>query len=178
MPDEKDQNEQSKQETEYLREAVRLAELRIEQQQRTDEINQRKAVLFITFCFAMAGYLYAGKGAETQCLPSAVWGIGKAVLGALLLAAIVCAVFVVNFAYWKVHGVEPSYTMDEYFGENYNKMARDLLEYYDEFFKNNKEVLDKKGEYLLWARNFGFPGMALFFILILVESVACFITAL
>ncbi|MBE8157793.1 MAG: hypothetical protein HAW59_00110, partial [Betaproteobacteria bacterium] len=48
MPDEKDQNEQSKQETEYLREAVRLAELRIEQQQRTDEINQRKAVLFIT----------------------------------------------------------------------------------------------------------------------------------
>lgn len=87
--------------TEYLREALRLAELRIERQQRDNEINQRKTVWLITFCLSTAGYLYASEPEATaQCFSSVFWKTTAIVLGIIFFIAVGFSVAVVNTADW------------------------------------------------------------------------------
>ena len=160
-------------EDEYLREALRLAELRIEQQQRSGEINQRKAVWLITFCLTTAGYLYASQpDAEVRDFLPVLWKITAIILGIVFAIAVVFSIMVINIANWRVQGAPKSYTLHPYFDKNFNKMAEDLLKQYEVNYRFNNMVLYRRGKYFKSAKYLGFGGIAGSALLILGKETA------
>ncbi|MGI9306435.1 MAG: hypothetical protein ACR2P5_03930 [Gammaproteobacteria bacterium] len=158
--------------SEYLREAIRLVELRLEQQQKSSDENQRKAALLITFCVAVIGYLYAEQPDESGVyLPLALWWTVKVILAVILGAAVFYGLQVVDIKKWGVSGADPAY-VDSRFGWDFNQMAEELLDGYKECFDINKGNLEKKVKKLKIARNLGILGITLSLLWIVMERIS------
>ena len=169
--------EEYKKETEYLREAVRLAELRLEEQQKTSDIIRRQTVLLITYGAAAFTYLHAGEPAMPlkQHWFSHVLIAGNIIVAAAFIKAVYHCVGIFDIKKWGVPGADADYLLHEYFGKDFNKMAENLLENYREIFnQNEKNNGDKINEFIA-IRKWGMAGIAGASVLIIAEKTSLFI---
>ena len=138
--------------SEYLREAVRLAELRMSEQNSLERDYERKAVLMITFCVVIAGYLFAGNWAG--------WAVLKILPIAFLAVAVWKGVRTFEFKEFGAQGIHPE-TSAELFELNYNTdLLREyaLVEYEDRLNRNGR-YLNRRAERLEFAKPYFYTGL-------------------
>ena len=166
------------QETEYLKEALRLAELRLEEQNTTLTLQEKKAALVVTLCIAIIGYLLSFTG-DIKALPEVLDHIFKTKIGDLwtslifkitpsliLACAMVRSIRSLNLMDFGTRGASPGYSMSDYFGHDLNKLAKGLLEDYNDRIKKNQEMLDHKQKEMIKARKWLYTGIPLAIVLV------------
>ena len=167
------------QKEEYLKEAVRLAELRLEEQNIALTLQEKKAVLIATICIVIIGYLLTFAGDIEQVSITLdylfrtklgeLWPllIFKILPSLILAFAMVHSIQSLNLSDLGIRGASPRYTLDNYFNRDLNKLAKELLEDYNARIKENQEMLEAKNEEMRKARNWLFRGIPLSIILVI-----------
>lgn len=170
------------QKTEYLKEAVRLAELRLEEQNIALTLQEKKSALIATFCIVIIGYLLTFTGDIEQVSRTLdylfrtklgeLWPllIFKIIPSSVLALAMLYSIRSLNLADIGIRGAPPEYTLDNYFKRNLNKLAKELLENYNDRIKENQEMLETKNEEMRKARNWLFIGTPLAVILVIARE--------
>ncbi|MBE8157805.1 MAG: hypothetical protein HAW59_00170 [Betaproteobacteria bacterium] len=169
MADEKD-----KQETEYWREAVRLVELHLQEQNRANQENQNKVVLLMTFCVSSFGFLYVAGDWDVweKCLPPYIWIFG--ILAAVFAISVGFGIAALNTTGWGVPGADADYSFQAGLPGNFNLRSRVLLKTYQEYCEKNQKTLKRKQTYIKWSKKFGLFGIGcVFIILVLSQSNIC-----
>ena len=163
---------------EYLQEALRLAELRLEEQSITLTLQEKKAVLVVTLCIAVIGYLLTSSGeiwklAETinhnyQTKSGDLWiSLIFKILPSLFLAfAMIHGIRSLSLMNLGTRGASPGYSMSDYFGQDVNKLAKGLLEDYNDRIKKNQKMLDHKRKEMIKARKWLYFGIPLAIVLV------------
>ena len=67
-------------------------------------------------------------------------------------------------------GASPGYSLNDYFGRNLNRMAKGLLEDYDDRIKKNIEMLEAKYKEMKKARNWLYWGVPLAIVLVAIRE--------
>ena len=155
--------------SEYLREAVRLAELRMTEYARIYNEYERRAVLLITFCVALIGYLLSGEWAEWTaavkflaifCLMSAAWK----------------GLRIFSFSEFGVQGIHPNTVANPIFGGR----ADVLLEYvrgeYAERIDQNAKNLHSRSRFLDSAKRWFYAGLTTTAAIVLAEKLRIMIS--
>ncbi len=166
------------QKTEYLQEALRLAELRLEEQSITLTLQEKKAVLVVTLCIAVIGYLLTSTG-EIEKVTEIFNNIFQTKFGDLWISLIFKILPSLFLAFAMIYGIRslslmnlgtrgasPGYSMSDYFGHDLNKLARGLLEDYNDRIKKNQKMLDHKKKEMIKARKWLYFGIPLAIILV------------
>lgn len=163
---------------EYLQEALRLAELRLEEQNITLTLQEKKAVLVVTLCIAVIGYLLTssgeiGKVAEIvnilfQTKSGDLWiSLIFKILPSLILAfAMIHGIQSLSLMNLGTRGTSPDYSMNDYFGQDSDKLAKGLLEDYNDRIKKNQKMLDHKKKEMIKARKWLYFGIPLAIVLV------------
>ncbi|MDE0286353.1 MAG: hypothetical protein OXI88_23185 [Gammaproteobacteria bacterium] len=166
------------QETEYLKEALRLAELRLEEQNTTLTLQEKKAALVVTLCIAIIGYLLTFTG-DIQTVPVILDYLFKTkfgdlwtslifkILPSLILAfAMVHSIRSLNLMDLGTRGASPGYSMSDYFERDLNNLAKGLLEDYHERIIENQDMLEHKKKEMKSARKWLFIGIPVAIVLV------------
>lgn len=162
-----------RQKSDYLKEALRLAELRLEEQNITLILQEKQAALIVTLCIAFIGYLLTFTG-EIEQVPMLLDYIFRTKLGELWTSLIFKILPSLPLAFAMLHsiqsfslvdlgtrGASPDYSTNDYFGRNLNRLARGLLVDYNERVRNNQEMLKGKNKEMRKARKWLFIGIPL-----------------
>ena len=145
---------ETKQGLEYRKEALRLAELRLGEQNLTYDTQTNKVVLIGTVCFVFSGYLLAFpiesvKPFEILCWAFPSWCV------LLVLSILPALVFSVPFYHcvnaldlktFSLRGASPNYTMSDYFKCDSYELTERLLEAYETRIQNNANELDANSD--------------------------------
>ena len=167
------------QETEYLKEALRLAELRLEEQNTTLSTQGKKAVLIATLCIAFIGYLLAFTGGVGETYTVFGWHIPPKyanllvfkILPSLPLAmAMLFSIQALDLEDLGTRGATPEYTLDEYFKHNLYQLMMVLLEDYNERIYENQKILEAKNSEMVKARNWLFVGIPVAIIMVAIRE--------
>ncbi len=165
--------------TEYLKEALRLAELRLEEQNITLSKLENKAVLIATLCIVLIGYLLAFTGGLEETYSIKSWNIPSKHANLLIFKILPCLPLAVAMLYsiqslnlvnLGTRGASPGYSLNDYFGRNLNRLAKGLLEDYDDRIKKNIEMLEAKYEEMKKARNWLYWGVPLAIMLVAIRE--------
>ena len=162
-------------ELEYLKEAVRLAELRLEAQDKAYDAQTKKVVLMGSVCFVFIGFLFAfpiekEKTYEIFCWSFPAWG------AVLVFKYLPCLPFVMSLYHsfksldlksFKLPGFSPKYTTDKCFESDPSKLTEKMLQDYEDRIKDNAEVIENNGDKMEEAKNWLIYGM-LFAVLVVV----------
>lgn len=170
------------QKTEYLKEALRLAELRLEEQNITLSLQEKKAALIVTLCIAVIGYLLTFTG-DIGKVPVTMDNLFRTELGELWTSLIFKILPSLFLAFAMLHsiqslsvadlgtrGASPGYSMNDYFGRNLNKLAKGLLEDYNDRIRNNQDMLEYKKKEMAKARIWLFIGIPLAIVLVAIRE--------
>lgn len=170
------------QKSEYLKEALRLAELRLEEQNATLSLQERIAALIATLCIAFIGYLLTFTGDIGRFSKILDWlsGIKSGGLWTLIIfetlpslplaIAMLHSIRSLNLMDLGTRGASPGYTLNDYFGRNLNRLAKGLLEDYNVRIRRNQEMLEDKNKELTKARNWLFFGIPLAIFLVVLRE--------
>ena len=155
---------------EYFKEALRLAELRLEEQNTTLTLQEKKAVLIATLAIAFVGYLlaFSGEIGTTLTILNRSGPVNEFwVLMIFQILPSVPSVFALahsmaslNLMELGTRGAPPRYTLDDYFKGDLNELVVGLLEDYDERITNNQELLETKNKEMRKAKKWLFLGFA------------------
>lgn len=168
---------------EYLQEALRLAELRLEEQNITLTLQEKKAVLVVTLCIAVIGYLLTstgeiGKVTEifnyfSQIKLSELWisSIFKILPSLILAIAMLHGIQSLSLMNLGTRGASPDYSMSDYFGHDLNDLSKGLLEDYNDRIKKNKKMLDHKKKEMIKARKWLYFGIPLAIVLVATREI-------
>ena len=168
------------QKSDYLKEALRLAELRMEEQNITLTTHGKKAVLIVTLCIAFIGYLLAFTGGVGETYTIFCWNIPSKYANLLifkilpsspLAMAMLYSIQALDLEDLGTRGASPDYTLNLYFKRNLYQLAKELLDDYNERIKQNEKILDTKNREMEKARNWLFLGIPLAIILVIVREV-------
>ncbi len=149
--------------SEYLREAVRLAELRMTEYARIYNEYERRAVLLITFCVALIGYLLSGEWAEWTaavkflaifCLMSAAWK----------------GLRIFSFSELGVRGIHPNTLADPVFGGREKAMLEYVRGQYAERIDWNGKILDLLVRRFQSAKRWFYAGLTTTAVIVLAEK--------
>ena len=167
------------QESDYLKESLRLAELRLEEQSITLTLQEKKAALIATLCIAFIGYLltFTGDIGEASTILDRLFKTKLGELWTLLIFkilpslplafAMLHSIQSLNLVDLGTRGASPGYTLDNYFERDLNKLAEELLEDYNDRIKVNQEMLVSKNKEMRNARNWLFIGIPLAIVLVI-----------
>ena len=170
------------QKTEYLKEALRLAELRLEEQNITLTLQEKKAVLIATLCIALIGFLLTFTGDIEQvsraldCLigikPSIFWAsfVFKILPSLILAVAMLHSIQSLNLAKLGIRGAAPGYTLNDYFDRDLYRLAKGLLKDYDDRIKRNIKTLKIQDTEMKKAKNWLFIGIPVAIFLVAVRE--------
>ena len=163
------------QKSDYLKEALRLAELRLEEQHITLTTQGKKAVLIATLCIAFIGYLLAFTGAIGETYSILGWNIPLKFTNLLIFKILPCLPLAMAMLYsiqaldledLGTRGATPEYTLDEYFKHDLYQLMIVLLEDYNERIYENEKILGTKNREMVKARNWLFIGIPLAIVLV------------
>jgi len=146
-------NQPNQSETLYLQEVIRLAELEIKEQSDTLVATEKKAILLLTLHIAIIGYLLS-----TSAPGNSLAAMLEMAITFILMASTLIGMVVLYPSDFGVAGINPKYSMDEYFGGNFNRMADRLKDLYEERIVFNYDQLAKKGRLLDWSKTIGLIG--------------------
>ena len=170
------------QKTEYLQEALRLAELRLEEQSVTLTLQEKKAVLVVTLCIAVIGYLLTSTGEigklteifnylfQTKLSDLSIALIFKILPSLILAFAMLHGIQSLSMMNLGTRGASPGYSMSDYFGHDLNKLAKGLLEDYNDRIRENQDMLDHKKKEMKKARKWLFFGIPLAIVLVAIRE--------
>ena len=168
-----------KQNLDYLKEALRLAELRLEEQNITLSTQGKKAVMIATLCIALIGYLLAFTGGVGEIYTVPGWNIPPKytnlfifkILPSLPLAmAMLFSIQALDLEDLGTRGATPEYTLDEYFKHDLYQLMIVLLEDYNERIYENQKILEVKNKEMVKARNWLFLGIPVAIIMVAVRE--------
>ena len=155
--------ESAKTESAYWQESVRLAELRMTEQSALQNEYDRKAVLMITFCVVLIGYLFVGEWEG--------WLAAKLAPIVMLSWAACRGMQILQFAEFGVQGIEPDISI--YFADRAtNEFEEHVLQEYAEKIGRNQTSLARQRGYLEKGRAWLYRGIAAAFIVSVLEKIA------
>ncbi|MGI9297025.1 MAG: hypothetical protein ACR2QC_03905 [Gammaproteobacteria bacterium] len=151
-------------ESAYWEEAVRLAELRMTEYNRIQIGYERRAVLLITFCVVIIGFLFAGEWAGWLALKFAP---------VLLLAfAAIRGMLILQFAEFGVQGIHPRTLADSsLFEGNTDALREYVCQEYAERIDRNQKLLARQSKHLECGRILLYLGLAGAFIVSVAEKI-------
>ena len=172
----------AQQELEYRKEAVRLAELRLEAQDQAYDAQTKKVVLMGSVCFVFIGYLFAFPIEKEKtyelfywCLPA--WG------AMLVFKYLPCLPFVISLYHsfksldlksFKLPGFSPKYTTDKCFESDPSKLTEKMLQDYEDRIKDNAAVIDSNGGKMEAVKNWLIFGVLFAVIVVVVRELVSF----
>ena len=168
----------TQQELEYRKEAVRLAELRLEAQDLAYDAQTKKVVLIGTVCFIFIGFLIVfpiekEKTYEIFCWSFAAWGVS------LVFKHLPCLPFVMSLYHsfksldlksFSLPGFSPKYTTDKCFESDASKLTEKMLIDYEDRIKENADALKINGEVMGKAKSWLIYGMLFAVIIVVVRD--------
>ena len=134
---------------EYLREAVRLAELRMSEHSRLQIGNERRAALLITFCVVLMGYLLGGDW-------TGWWGM-KCLPFLFLTAAAMQGIWILEPTEFGLQGMHPA--VSAIYKDNGDKLPEYIQKIYGEKIGKNGRALTLQSKYLERARIWLYWGL-------------------
>lgn len=148
-------SEESK--TLYLKEALKLSETTIAEQNSAFATIDRKAILLVTLYVAIIAFLLSWKYDSDEKM---IILISYTIIVVLIIAALVGlgALYTRPFA---VPGASPKYLMRKDFNHNLDKMSEDLLNVCNDRFNLNKTILTEKLVYSKISLRLGVAGIFL-----------------
>lgn len=154
--------------SDHLQEAVRLAELRLSEQNTLQAEYERKAILLITSCAAIIGYLFAGDLFAT--IQSAGWLVSVKILALiLLLCAAVKGMRTIEFVKFGVRGIHPAIATK--FFEEKIALLKFACDIYTDRINDNNSVLENRAKRLKSAQMPFYLGLAITVASTLIEKV-------
>ena len=168
----------TQQELEYRKEAVRLAELRLEAQDQAYDAQTKKVVLMGSVCFIFIGFLFAfpiekEKTYDFYCMCLPAWG------AMLVFKYLPCLPFVISLYHsfksldlksFKLPGFSPKYTTDKCFESDSSKLTEKMLQDYEKRIANNAEVIDSNGDKMEAAKSWLIFGMLFAVVVVVVRE--------
>ena len=168
------------QKSEYLKEALRLAELRLEEQNVTLTLQEKKAVLIATLSIAFIVYLLAFTGESGEAytilgrkipLKPTNFFIFKILPSCLFVMSMIHSINALDLTKLGTRGASPNYALDDYFNHDLYELRNGLLEDYNERVEKNEKILEVKDKQLRKARNWLFYGIQLAIVLVLYREI-------
>lgn len=168
----------AQQELEYRKEAVRLAELRLEAQDQAYNAQTKKVVLMGSVCFVFIGFLFTfpiekEKTYDLFCLCLPAWG------AMLIFKYLPCLPFFISLYHsfnsldlksFKLPGFSPKYTTDKCFESDSNKLTERMLIDYEERIANNAKAIDSNGDKMEVAKNWLIFGILFAVVVVVVRE--------
>lgn len=138
----------------YLRAVVRLAELRMTEQSALQNGYERKAVLLITFCVVLVGYLLTGEWTGWA-------GAVKFAAMAYLMISVDSSIRIFEFAESGVQGIHPRTIGDiSVFGGKTDALLAHAGKEYAERIDRNDKTLNMHVNRLKFAKRYFYAGLA------------------
>lgn len=160
--------------TAYLKEAMRLVELGIEEQHISKTVLERKAVLLITFCGAVIGYLITADFDSFKTLWACDKDVGKGILWVLKFLSILPLGGAVGYGMvmfvltdFTIRGLDPQKVWNY---DNYDELAKRYIKDAESKFDDTNIILDKKARRFERAYQCLFVGLFFSVVLVLIHQ--------
>ena len=159
--------------SEYLAEAWRLLELKIDDQTEINDRLERKAFLLVTFAVAIIGYLFSTVEFSESCWLCSFLGIMsvlKIVLCVALGYVVWLGVRIFELKRFVGKGLLPKFVMHEFYNFDLDELRTDVLDIIDADINDGEKILEGKAEDLETGIKWLKWSMVSAFVLIVIEK--------